>query len=458
MWKSVTRSIRESLERRTCRTNVYSQSTPDGNGNGNNIEQREFFTPIVVSSISHDYFGSTKQSGPQDNDEQNNYNAKFTWLNAVSWSSFLAAGFVVCQSLCLNRKLFEIDNKNLEKWRNKFLLYPQNQVPTLFSNFELPQPNQILVLSNKTKEYKSTTKILNVTDLNVQELYGPFTTHILPINNESNETEDTAETLNNDLDVHTLYGPITAEEAFEKAASEFSYTHKAIMGDLELRCGSQALEEKRYEDAIKHFIIGTKLSSTGSMFNLALCYELGLGTTVDFVKAVKYYKKAAKKGHIDAIYNLGVFYAQGKGGLKMNRNIARQLFTKAAKKGQIEALKALQLEESLKKHSDLIEKSKYNLKLKIENSIKKNVLTTLKNYDSDLTCLSEEVKSDKFRISLDENINSENSTNIFSTPSEENSYPFNVAWRVQAKNQWLINTKVGQWETRGTSSIKSSLI
>jgi hypothetical protein len=85
MWKFVTRSIRESLERRTCRTNIYSQSSQDGNSNA--VEQKEFFTP-TFSSTSHDYFGNTKDSGAKDNEEQNNYNADFTWLEAVSWVSF----------------------------------------------------------------------------------------------------------------------------------------------------------------------------------------------------------------------------------------------------------------------------------------------------------------------------------------------------------------------------------
>jgi TPR repeat protein len=63
-----------------------------------------------------------------------------------------------------------------------------------------------------------------------------------------------------------------------------------IIGELELDYGSKALEEKRYDDAFKHFITGTKLSSAGSMFNLALCYELGLGTATDFVKVTFIFK------------------------------------------------------------------------------------------------------------------------------------------------------------------------
>lgn len=58
------------------------------------------------------------------------------------------------------------------------------------------------------------------------------------------------------------------------------------MGEYELRYGLKALDEKRYNDAIKHFSTGAKLSSTASMFNLGLCYELGVGTLVDQAKVM----------------------------------------------------------------------------------------------------------------------------------------------------------------------------
>lgn len=56
------------------------------------------------------------------------------------------------------------------------------------------------------------------------------------------------------------------------------------MGEYELHYGLKALEDKRYKDAIKHFNAGAKLSSAASMFNLGLCYELGLGTLVNQAK------------------------------------------------------------------------------------------------------------------------------------------------------------------------------
>lgn len=46
------------------------------------------------------------------------------------------------------------------------------------------------------------------------------------------------------------------------------------------------------------------------------------------------------------MYNLGVFHAQGRGGLEVDINMARKLFTEAAKLGQLQAQQALSLEKT----------------------------------------------------------------------------------------------------------------
>lgn len=65
------------------------------------------------------------------------------------------------------------------------------------------------------------------------------------------------------------------------------------MSELELNSGILALDEERFEDAVEHFTEGAKLSSASSMFNLALCYELGLGTTINYEK-VSFLKSVLK--------------------------------------------------------------------------------------------------------------------------------------------------------------------
>lgn len=65
-----------------------------------------------------------------------------------------------------------------------------------------------------------------------------------------------------------------------------------------------------------------------------------------FLQAAKYYNDAAAHDHADALYNLGIFHAQGKGGLSINIDTARTCFIKAAKLGQVQAQHALDLEKA----------------------------------------------------------------------------------------------------------------
>lgn len=58
-------------------------------------------------------------------------------------------------------------------------------------------------------------------------------------------------------------------------------------------------------------------------------------------QAVKYYKLASEWGHATAMYNLGVFYVHGWGGVPVDCNRARELFVAAAEMGQVNAQEAL---------------------------------------------------------------------------------------------------------------------
>ncbi|KAJ8681277.1 hypothetical protein QAD02_017064 [Eretmocerus hayati] len=370
MWKFLSRGIRETIERRACRTNVYSQSSQDANGGSTSSssgpsstsENRSKFCPccprgLLVPSFSalyHNYCEKGRQIGPKDSDDHNKYDAKYTWSEAVGWSSVIAVGYVVCQSLCIRRRLFEIDNASVEKWRQRFLVKPQAQASKLFHHYILPQPNYIYAIGPDQAHQNSAKP--RVSDEFINDAAEPSTST-------------------------QAYGPITAQEALQEAVDAFSSTHEAIIGELELNCGSRAIEEKRFEDAVQHFTNGSELSSVESMFNLALCYELGLGTSANYAKAVKYYKKAADKGHADAMYNLGVYHAQGKGGLKINLDAARHLFTEAAKKGHIPAVQALNLEKSFKKRSSSKQSSKFSAQCHVEtkplNNVGNDVVTEL---------------------------------------------------------------------------------
>ncbi|XP_014238665.1 uncharacterized protein LOC106660244 [Trichogramma pretiosum] len=383
MWKYVARGVRDTIERRTCRTNIYSQSaqqepTPEN-------PERSVDRCKILKSVRPQFFavfnryGYKKYSGAEKDETKDKYKAEYTWCDAVSWSSVLAVGYVVCHTLCLRLKRLEIDNFNIEQWRRRLLENQSFGTSQAFYKFFLPKPQFILSISKHPAELEDSVKTF----------------------------EDQA------IKDETFYGPPTADEAIKEALDKFILTHKKVLAEHELDYGMKAIEEKRFKDAVQHFTIGSELLSVSSMFNLGLCYELGLGTSVDYSKAAEYYQKAADKNHIDAMYNLGIFYAQGKGDFQVNLSTAKKLFTQAAKNGHIKASKALLLEKAFQKQSGQKYKNSYLEVKTLKNNVNNNVISTLLNFnflnDIDMSIK----KSDEIDNLYNDEKSSKNPTEVF---------------------------------------------
>ena len=54
-------------------------------------------------------------------------------------------------------------------------------------------------------------------------------------------------------------------------------------------------------------------SAADAIYTLGLCYYEGDGVAKDYVEAVKWFRKAAERGHASAQRNLGVCYKNGEG-------------------------------------------------------------------------------------------------------------------------------------------------
>ncbi|KAG5330896.1 SKT5 protein, partial [Acromyrmex heyeri] len=268
MWKVVFRGIRETLERRVCRTNVYSQSSQDNAKNEvkTSLTCQQKFLPPVFITCDKGFCGSAKSTGAKNNRRDSNWNTKHSWTEAVGWSSVLAAGWVVCQTLCLRNRIFDRDSAETLKSK----LHDYSGISFILMQLLNLHPRKILPVTNCVGTSKK-------------------------ISNQDSNSQWTAE---------KPFGPITIEEV------------------RMLFC--------------RHTF----------MFNLGLCYELGIGTLADQAKAAKYYNDAATHDHADALYNLGVFHAQGRGGLPIDIGTARTYFTRAAKLGQVQAQHALDLEKA----------------------------------------------------------------------------------------------------------------
>ena len=86
--------------------------------------------------------------------------------------------------------------------------------------------------------------------------------------------------------------------------------------------------------------IEAKQGNPNAQWQLGRCYEEGTGTQQDYVKAVKWYEKAAKQRHYPAIADLIYCYEIELGGRK-NLNKARKWYRKVAKRGDLDILYGL---------------------------------------------------------------------------------------------------------------------
>lgn len=98
---------------------------------------------------------------------------------------------------------------------------------------------------------------------------------------------------------------------------------KAHLKEIELIAKSEA--EKQFQrDANTSFLTGNE-------------FYYGMnGKEMDYTEAVYWYRKAAEKGHIEAMYSLGNCYYHGKG-VTRNYNKAKDLYERAAELGHMGA-------------------------------------------------------------------------------------------------------------------------
>lgn len=131
--------------------------------------------------------------------------------------------------------------------------------------------------------------------------------------------------------------PTSEDVAIDEAIRNLAY----IVGEFEVDLGIESLLAGDYKDAVDHFKLSSHHNHPGGLFNLASCYEQGIGVNKNMNTAKRLYEIASSLGHAKALYNLGVFHAQGLGGLRKNFDQAKKFFDKAAELGNDDAIKAL---------------------------------------------------------------------------------------------------------------------
>lgn len=151
----------------------------------------------------------------------------------------------------------------------------------------------------------------------------------------------------------------------------------SVLGDIEFRLAMQNLRANEPETAVSHLKLATTHRHPEAAFNLGVCYETGTGIQQNMKNAMECYRTAASLGHGNAMYNLGIFYIKGRGGLTKNREAARACFEAAKNIGSNRAERLLRLpEKPVVKQDNEIDWKSYDLIQKQLSAVDLNDKTT----------------------------------------------------------------------------------
>lgn len=149
----------------------------------------------------------------------------------------------------------------------------------------------------------------------------------------------------------------------------------STLGNIEFRLGMQNLRANEPELAVSHLKLATTHRHPEATFNLGICYETGTGIEKNMKNAMECYRAAAAAGHKNAMYNLGVFYVHGRGGLVKDMQAARACFEAAKKIGSRRAESILRLpEKPVKQDNEIVWKSNDLIEMKL-NAVNQNAAT-----------------------------------------------------------------------------------
>ncbi|BES91862.1 Sel1 repeat [Nesidiocoris tenuis] len=287
MWKCLSRGVREAFERnlnfgRPSEVSRVQKEKP----HATNYCKR--LAPYVNDKRKQ--FGSSRnEDGSQKQGESSTHWFRDSWFGAFSCSGALAVGWILTQP-CIWRKWCGLRDRN--------------------------------------HGHELRFQILNLL---------PSTAWTQPISLGPHN----ALNVNNEISQGPIFGPRTAEEALDEAAEEFRHVHNTILAEIENKRAVDLINRKKSREALELFISASHRGYGPAAYNMAQCYELGIGIKQNFHEAAKWYQKAVDLGHLTSMYNLGVFYAHGWGGLSPDNKKARQLFIEAAQLGQPDAKAAL---------------------------------------------------------------------------------------------------------------------
>lgn len=308
MWKYVSRRIRDTFERSVAQ--FENRSTVGVVNSSSSSDEKSLCTPSR-------WFSSYKCLSSCRNDGTNSKRWNFehrTWIDAITWSSGLIIGWYTSQLIHIKYKYHS----------NQY----QKKCPTLSHIVNSLRPYFICSINNGFHQ---------TSPVRIEKIISTFTPSVHSISNEKIEE---------------------SEENLTERKNSSENDLGQVLNSIENQLGLAAIENGHYEDGLNLLRSAANRDHAPALYNLGLCYEMGLGVSVNEKMAMELYKSAATLHHPGALYNLGIYYGQGRGGLQQNSETATRLLRLAAVQGQkdaVEALKTLNLnsvEPPAENHAD----------------------------------------------------------------------------------------------------------
>ncbi|XP_047507972.1 uncharacterized protein LOC125051590 [Pieris napi] len=292
MWKYVTRRLRDTIEKSANHFDKRSSAfinTPNEFCDENN---KKYSSPCC-------WFNPRKCWSSYQNDDTKSKKWNFdhlnrTWIGAITWSSALVFGWYAGQLIHLNIK---------------------NQVAN--KKYQHTSINSLLASLQHLRHAQNANKLDTIYEIAGDNTVAPVL-HL--ISNDPKEVN---------------------KPNSDKSSDSSSDDLGEVLNSIENKLGLAAIENGQHKDGLNLLRSAANRNHPPALYNLGLCYEMGLGVKVDEKVAMELYRSAATLHHPGALYNLGIYYGQGRGGLTKDIHTATRLLRLAAVQGQQDAISAL---------------------------------------------------------------------------------------------------------------------
>ncbi|XP_030030158.2 uncharacterized protein LOC115447289 [Manduca sexta] len=300
MWKYVSRRIRDTFERSA---NQFEKRGSAGvvNAPGSPDEKHKRSSPQCRWIPPQTCWQTCRHNKDTNSNKWNFEYLNRSWIGAITWSSALVLGWYTSQLLHLKCKYHAKGHDKCSSINN-ILKSLRPYVACV---------NKDVICINSAPR--------------IDKIINDFTPSVHLVSNDHHGTRNVDDTVS------------SSKTSSDTSSSDLG----EVLNSIENKLGLAAIENGKHEDGLKLLRSAARRQYAPALYNLGLCYETGVGVSVDEKMAMELYKSAAALEHPVALYNLGIYYGQGRGGLTRDSETGIRLLRLAAIKGQEDAIKAL---------------------------------------------------------------------------------------------------------------------